>query len=138
MEKLPQMLNILVPIMFGAIGYYLRMQLEKKEKLNEKIVVERRELYQKFIDYLVKSIKTPGENNRAEIIDFCKKFILYASPNVVVQVNELIKSINTESKEELIKSYTILLNRIILSMRRDIGLSNRGIHEKELLTLLIN
>jgi hypothetical protein len=129
---------ITIPFVFGAIGYLLRIIFERKEKANEKIISERREVYQKFIDVIINSKRNSNSDIRMEVEEFYKKFILYASPLVVKEVATLVNALNNKKKEELILNYTKILNNIILSMRKDLGLKNKGINEEEILSILTN
>ena len=131
-------LTLIIPLVFGALGYLLRTILERREKANEKIIAERREVYQKFIDVIINSKRNSSTNLRIDVEDFYKKFILYASPLVVKEVATLINALNNNKKEDLLLNYTKILNNIIFSMRKDLGLNNKGIDEDIILSIITN
>ncbi|NIR70885.1 hypothetical protein GWN28_28790, partial [candidate division KSB1 bacterium] len=81
--------TIVLPLIGGGIGYYLKHLIEKRKDLVSEVNKERRELYQKFINLVVdifKGAKKPNPKHDkliSELYDFYKKYILYASPAVI-------------------------------------------------------
>lgn len=140
-EHMISLITVLLPIIGAGIGYLVRLQFEKKEKLQEKVNIERREIYQKFINIIVTLAdeKKYNSNIKVELNDFCKKYILYASPKVVISISDFISLLNHENKEQISSSYISKLSKIIFEMRKDLGLSNKDIADngEKLFILLI-
>ena len=90
-------LTFLLPVIGAGIGYYVKHLIEKRKELLSEVNKERRELYQKFINLVVDIMKgVKGKNRKQpdyinEIFEFYKKYILYASPEVINKFSDYFK-----------------------------------------------
>src|SRR5690606_33778269 len=82
--------TILLPLLGAGIGYLFKYNIEKKKELNNELTKQRREIYQKFVDLIINifaNTKLNKSNTNAnflkELFEFYKKYVLYASPNVI-------------------------------------------------------
>jgi hypothetical protein len=129
----------------GAIlGYILRYQFDKKKELTSEVNKERRAVYQQLVDLLygllenVKKGKEPDMNElTTKMFGIYRKNVLYASPKVIQAFNEFLdysqnlKTANSSRPEVVL----FKMAGLIAAMRKDLGLSNRGLgkHNKRLL-----
>lgn len=129
------LLTILLPLIGGGVGYFIKHQLEKKKQLQSKVNNERRELYQQFVDFIIdilKDTKTGNKQNDSDYIDtlynFYKKYVLYASPQVINTYSDYFQylyRINEDGNKMDTKTHIQKLTRILKAMRKDLGLTNR-------------
>ncbi len=129
--------TVILPLIGGGFGYFIKHQLEKKKKFQSKITDERRELYQQFVDFVIDILRNTKSNsklNESDILNtlfnFYKKYVLYASPEVIntysdyfqylYKLNELNSKIDT-------KTHIQKLTRVIKAMRKDLGLTNKNL-----------
>lgn len=127
---------ILLPILGAGIGYLIKHSIEKrKETLNE-LTRQRREIYQQFVNLVIDLFgnskvgkKRSTANMLSELFEFYKKYVLYASPNVIKAFSDYFQFIynqndpeNTDTKRSL-----ELITKIMFEMRKDIGLNNKGL-----------
>lgn len=138
MDSISQV-NLWMPLIilaFGGVGWLIQQNINAKKELLSEVAKERREHYQKFVDLvfsLFSGVKTDKEIKPekmvAEIYQFYKKYVVYASPAVIKAFSDYFQflyahtdNIESDSKESFRK-----LGRIMLAMRRDLGLSNRNL-----------
>lgn len=142
-DDLQKIIVVLIPTIIGAAtGYFLKYYLDKRSKFVTKNAEVKREIYQEFID-MTSSFFINSEQEKkmqANFVDnmskFYKKYVLYGSPKVVrsfssyTQIFYKRQKMGNQDKEftkrelkQLIRSIT----KIYKSMRKDIGLSNRGL-----------
>jgi len=126
------LITIIVSLLTGSLGYYIRYKIDKTKELNSSVTEERRVHYQKFIDMTVDLLEdqTKTKNLIKKIYDFSKKYFAYSSPKVVIAIGDYFQFLYNEFDElENNKSNTIkqfeLLSKIIFEMRKDLGLSNK-------------
>ena len=124
---------ILLPIIGAGIGYYFKHLIEKRRELLSEVTKERRELYQKFINLVVDILESvkKGEKNEvnflSELYGFYKKYILYASPQVINRFADYIQFLyvqNMTSENKNLKLQFRKLTAIMTAMRKDLGLKN--------------
>lgn len=129
------LLTIILPLVGAGIGYLIKSNIEKKKKLTDELTKERREMYQQYVNLIIdifantKLTKNKPNNNLESLYGFYKKYILYASPNVIQAFSDFFQ-FAYKSKETLDATKNIsLVTRIMLEMRKDIGLNNKGLGE---------
>lgn len=138
-DSIMTLITIILPIIGGGIGYFIKHQLEKKKKLQSKVTNERRELYQQFVDFVIdilRNTKTGEQQNESEILDtlfnFYKKYVLYASPQVINTYSDYFQylyKINEEENKMDNRTHFQKLTRILKAMRKDLGLKNKKLGE---------
>lgn len=134
MTYLIPLLSVTLPILGGAIGYFIKYSTDKKKELLSEITKERRKHYQNFVDLVIeilKSTKGKGKKTDSEqylkLFDFYKKYILYASPEVINNFSNLFQYLYLNTKDSPEKSIVIIkkLSNVLKAMRTDLGLSNK-------------
>ncbi len=141
------LLTIIFPIIGGVIGYFIKASLDKKKDLISEVTKERRELYQKFIDLVIDIFKGTKTNHNqdkqfvSKLYDFYKKYVLYASPEVINSFSDYFQYLYSSNEENPLdhKIHFKKLTKIMISMRSDLGLSNNnlGVNGEKLLRALL-
>ena len=125
-------ITVSLPLIGAAIGYMVKQFIERRKELLSEVNKERRDLYQKFVDLMIeiltinKSGNVNYEKETAKLYDFYKKYILYASPSVIIAFSDYFQMLYRNESNQDQKSHLKMLSRIMLEMRKDLGLSNRG------------
>ena len=139
LTQLNVLISLALSLLGGAIGYWLKHYLDKKKELIDQVNIQRRLMYQDFINLMIDILFANKQNKPMKdgdlvkkLYDIYKKQILYASPSVVNtfgdMFQELYKSNSGESEMD-VKTLIRKLTRIMYAMRDDIGLENRGLGE---------
>ena len=149
-ESIITILSILLPVGGAIVGYFIKFLIEKKKELTNEITKERREIYQQYVNLIIdifgdskfENKKNPKNNVVKELYDFYKKYILYASPNVIIAFSNYFQLIYKHNHSNKIEPSIHLkyLTKIMLEMRKDLGLKNKGLGEngEMLMKALIN
>jgi hypothetical protein len=127
------LMTILLPLIGAGVGYLIKSKIEKEKELNSELNKQRREIYQNFVNLIInlfadtKFNKNASSQNVKELYDFYKKYILFASPNVIKAFSDYFQYLyhldeHTEHKKNL-----SLITKIMYEMRKDIGLNNKGL-----------
>lgn len=129
------LLTITLPLFGAGIGYLIKSQVEKNKELNNELNKQRREIYQNFVNLIIdifantKLKRNTSEQNLKALYEFYKKYVLFASPNVIKAFSDYFQYIyDTEKKEEPTFQLS-LITKIMYEMRSDIGLNNKGLGE---------
>ena len=127
-------LSITLPLLGAGIGYLIKHNIEKKKELLAEVTKERRELYQQFVDLVIdlfsgtKTGKQNKDSNHLKILyGFYKKYVLYASPQVINAFSDYFQYLYTGGGDTSTldhKTHFKKLTRIMLEMRKDLGLPN--------------
>lgn len=126
--------TFVLPLIGAGVGYYIKHLIEKRKELLSEVNKERRELYQKFINLVVDIMKGVKSHNSkqskfiADLFEFYKKYILYASPEVINRLSDYFQYLYREDKKdntEELKFHFRKLTAIMIAMRKDLGLSNK-------------
>lgn len=142
-------MTISLPLLGAGIGFLIKHNIEKKKEINNELTKQRRENYQQFvnlvIDLLAGTKINTGKNNTnmlKELFQFYKKYVLYASPNVIKAFSDYFQFIYNvnENEPDYAKNSLELITKIMAEMRKDIGLKNKGLGKngEMLLRALIN
>lgn len=133
-ETLITLLSIVLPVLGAGIGYLIKSNVEKRRQLLEPVNQERRELYQQFVDLIIdifKGTKTGKQKKEQDLLTqlytFYKKYILYASPEVIIAFSDYFQylyKVNGEVENDF-KIHYWKLTHIMTEMRKDLGLSNK-------------
>lgn len=133
-ETLITLLSIFLPVLGAGIGYLFKSNVEKRRQLLEPVNQERRELYQQFVDLIIdifKGTKTGKQKKEQDLLiqlyTFYKKYILYASPEVIIAFSDYFQylyRVNGEMENDF-KIHFQKLTHIMAEMRKDLGLSNK-------------
>ncbi|MES2578369.1 MAG: hypothetical protein V4589_12215 [Bacteroidota bacterium] len=148
-QTLITVMTISLPIFGAGIGYLIKHSVEKKKELTNELTKQRREIYQQYVNLVIDIFsgdktkkKKSNVNMLTELFEFYKKYVLYASPNVIKAFSDYFQfiykqeeTIDTDSKKSL--EY---ITKIMFEMRKDIGLNNDGLGKngEMLLRALIN
>ncbi len=130
-------LTIILPLVGAAIGYFVKQKIEEKKQLLSEVHKERRELYQRYVDLIVDILNNTKRGNKinepeyvGKIFDFYKKYILYASPDVINAFSDYFQYLyHLNDTQELMsqKAHFSKLSLILYQMRKDLGLSNKNL-----------
>lgn len=87
-KALEVLITILLPIVGGGIGFFLKRYLDKKSELFNENAKERRQAYQDFINIIIDIFAGTKDKKQkpfdiSRLYDFYKKNILFAPPKVV-------------------------------------------------------
>lgn len=131
----------IVGIFSSAIGGYLvKYLLDRKARFSSENAIIKRDMYENYIKFIMSFITGFVENKNAgskkysdkEVIEKLREFhrmaILYSSPKVIEAFGDFLqysyKHPNSDGKGEHLM---VLATNVFKEMRRDIGLSNRGL-----------
>ncbi len=131
------LLTIILPLIGGGIGFFIKGIIEKRKDLDSQVTKKRRAHYQDFVNIVIDlfcSKKTgknqPDEQVLVKLFDFYKKYVLYASPEVINSFSDYFQylySTNSDSAKMDYKIHFQKLSRILIEMRKDLGLSNKNL-----------
>lgn len=130
------LLTIFLPLLGGGIGYLLKTSIEKKKALTNEVTKERREIYQQYVNLMIGFFdhtkpKRKGSDNKmvSELFNFYKKYVLYASPSVIKSFSNYFQFIYNQNFDNNFdsKKHLNYLTKIMLEMRKDLGLKNKGL-----------
>lgn len=127
-ETLITLLSIVLPLFGAGVGYLVKSTMERRRQLLEPVNRERRELYQQFVDLIIdlfKGTKTGKQKQEEDLLtqlyDFYKKYILYASPEVIIAFSEYFQYLyktGSEANSDF-KVHFQKLTHIMAEMRKD-------------------
>lgn len=126
------------------LGIWIAYLLNKSSKLKEQINIDKRKIYLKFIDILKNVLlatkrKEDFDENviEKEMMEFIFNSIFWAPKEVLKAISEMQKigrnpSSNNNPLQIIKKNF-----EVILAMRKDLGLSNKGLDWKILAQMLL-
>lgn len=141
---------IFLPFIGAGIGYLVKYYIEKNKELANELTKQRREIYQQYVNLIIDLFSKNKINNKkkddnllAGLFEFYKKYILYASPNVIKAFSDYFQFIYNQSdfeNDKDSKKSLEFMTKIMLEMRKDIGLKNDGLGKngEMLIRALIN
>lgn len=128
--------SILLPILGALIGYFLKHNIDQKRELTSEIAKERRGIYQQYVNLMIgvfANSKTNKKNNQENVVielyEFYKKYVLYASPDVIKAFSDYFQLIyHQDTKIGFDTKLNLLhMTKIMAEMRKDLGLKNKGL-----------
>ena len=129
-------LTITLPVLGAGVGYLIKTNIEKKKALTNEVTKERREIYQQYVNLMIgffdhTKVKRKNSDNQmiSELFKFYKKYVLYASPDVIKAFSDYFQFIYTQNTDEDFNTKKNLnfMTKIMLEMRKDLGLKNKGL-----------
>ncbi len=130
-------------IIGGWVGYKIKSYMAIKQELVSKASEKRRETYnnflsiilglwrdQKFFDEKTGKETEDMQQLRKKLYDFYTPFLLYAAPATINDYGELMQYLYAGQTDT--KKLLQMLGGVIFCMRKEIGLSNKGLQEVEL------
>jgi len=127
-------LTIALPLIGAGIGYLIKSNIEKKKELTNELTKQRREMYQQYVNLVIYifantklSKNTSNNNNLKSLFEFYKKYVLFASPNVIQAFSDYFQSLYNPDEAQDYKKSLSLITKIMLEMRKDLGLNNSGL-----------
>lgn len=129
-------LTVTLPVFGAGVGFLIKTNIEKKKALTNEVTKERREIYQKYVNLMIgffDHTKVKKKNSDKELIselfDFYKKYVLYASPSVIKSFSDYFQFLykNNGSENFDTKKNLNFMTKIMLEMRKDLGLKNKGL-----------
>lgn len=130
------LLTITLPLLGAGIGFLIKYNIEKNKDLMSEVTKTRRELYQQFVDLIIDLLentktgkKQPENHLMTKLYTFYKKYLLYASPDVINTYADYFQYLynHDSSNTSDVKVHFKKLTRILYAMRRDLGLKNRDL-----------
>lgn len=121
--------------MGAVVGYYVKHYIEKKKELTNEITKERRQIYQNYVNLIIDlfgKAKNPHTLDQNKLIkdlnEFYKKYVLYASPEVINAYSNFFQYTYQDTSEKPnIRKLLSLTTKIMMEMRKDLGLKNYGL-----------
>lgn len=144
-------ISVLLPLLAAGVGYWLRYYLDRKKELTSEVNKERRVVYQQMVDMLfgiLEKVKhgdkqSPKEIQKLieELYKIYRKEVLYASSGVINAFNDFMQFSYRTNQGIQQNPHDILwlLSNLLAAMRKDLGLSNKGLgkdHRKLLRALI--
>lgn len=123
----------------AVVGYMVKYSLDKKAQYSSRNAEIKREMYQEYVNFILgfiaelqnQSANVTTEQQQkivSEMRKFHKKAVLYSSPKVVNAYSDMLQySYNSGDGGVNSLHYMVLMTNVFKAMRKDIGLSNRGL-----------
>jgi len=128
---------LLVGLLGGAVGYFLKYYLDRKQAFLSANGSVKRKMYKKYLNELaaINKISTldPNEVKRVQkqfgesSSEFYSTSVLFASPKVVRAYGDFVRYTDRQQDERYNYELMLKMSRLYVAMRSDIGLSNRGL-----------
>lgn len=132
-QTLIAVMSVMLPLVGALVGYFIKQSIEKKKELLSEVTKERRLIYQQYVNLIMDIFANTKEPNAKEInmvqelYGFYKKYMLYASPNVIKAFSDYFQFLYTKDIQTNLPKNMKLLSKIMLEMRKDLGLKNDGL-----------
>jgi len=129
-------LTIILPLLGAGIGYLIKYSIEKKKELVNEVTKERRAIYQQYVNLMIGLFANSKSNKKSstdkmltDLYEFYKKYVLYASPAVIKAYSDYFQYMykQNDNEETDSKKHLQFMTKIMLEMRKDLGLKNKGL-----------
>jgi len=129
-------LSVTLPLIGAGVWYLLKSNIEKKKELTNEITKERRAIYQQYVNLMIGIFANTKANKKnspdkmlTELYEFYKKYVLYASPKIIIAFSDYFQFMYNQNENEELDSRTHLLfmTKIMAEMRKDLGLKNKNL-----------
>jgi len=129
-------LTITLPLLGAGIGYLIKYSIEKKKELVNEVTKERRAIYQQYVNLMIGLFANSKTNKKSstdkmltDLYEFYKKYVLYASPAVIKAYSDYFQYMykQNDNEETDSKKHLQFMTKIMLEMRKDLGLKNKGL-----------
>lgn len=124
----------------AIIGYLVKYLLDKKSRFSSENATIKREMYERYVKFIMAFItsyaKDGNQRTKAELEkeafekmrEFHRMAILYSSPRVINAFADFLQyGYKHSDGDGNVEYITVLATNVFKEMRRDIGLSNRGL-----------
>jgi hypothetical protein len=122
---------VIIPLFAAGLGYLLKETIERRKILQSEVYKEKRELYQQFINLIVDLFSNskvgkdlPTNDLLTTLFSFYKKYILYASPEVINAYSDYFQYLYHMGDNQDHKVHFSKLTKVMAVMRDDLGLAN--------------
>jgi hypothetical protein len=129
-------------ISFFMTKYWERRKIIEQEQLRQKL-----QLYEQFIGFWVRDLITGKlqesgimqEKSKQFFIDFIPKLILWGSDKFIKDYYDFLKNFSSGLVQDpdIIFQKMLIYEKLLYSIRKDLGYKNQGLKEKDLLSLFI-
>jgi hypothetical protein len=129
-------LSITLPLLGAGIGFLIKYSIEKKKELVNEVTKERRAIYQQYVNLMIGLFANSKTNKKSstdkmltDLYEFYKKYVLYASPAVIKAYSDYFQYMykQDDNEETDSKKHLQFMTKIMLEMRKDLGLKNKGL-----------
>jgi len=129
------LISLIISLLSAAIGFFVKVRIDRRKELLTQVNIERREAYQGFINLVIgmfadSNLDGDEENNDfvTDLYEFYKKNLLYASPNVINKFSDYMQYVyNYDSNNKDNYEQIRRLTDVMKAMREDLGLSNKNL-----------
>lgn len=129
--------TVIVSVVTVVIGKHL----EKKKEIEHQLRIQKTEIYERFMEKMFKIMAAKGNYPEKEMTkfleEFSRKLILWGGRKVIATYCTF-RNIGTQNSETSDQRILLYFEKVLFSIRRDLGHSNRGLNSGNLLTLFIN
>lgn len=128
--------------LISVFSVILGKRLEKEREIEQEQRINKAEIYQEFMQFWMKTIEQHkvGEVKTEDVREFFQTFthkaLIWGSEDVIIQFGKF-REMSAEPPDEPL-DLMLELEVLIAAMRADLGYSNKGLHQGDLLTLFIN
>lgn len=130
-ESLFNLFLVLIPLLAAGFGYLFKENSDRKKILQSEVYKEKREMYQGFINLIVDmfanaktGVETPSDTLVGIMFGFYKKYILFASPEVINAFSDYFQYLYHKTDMSDHKAHFSKLTKVMAVMREDLGLEN--------------
>ena len=138
---------VILPIAGAIVGYFIKYILDRKAKFAAENSQIKREMYQDHVNFTVGFFENPDTKRsdktvRKEMYGFYKQMLLYASPKTINACADLMQHFYRQGETGAMDTVITMrrMTKVFKYMRKDIGLSNRGLGSDgiKLMRMMIN
>ena len=130
------LIGTILTILGGLIGYFIKNFLDKKKELNSENIKIKRDMYKEFISLFFKVVNNTKKDSEGRLLPvdiksdlhkFYEDYSLYSSPSVINAFGDFMQYAYKNTNSMDTKMTFSKVSRVIKCMRKELGLSNRGL-----------